>query len=124
MADANFGSRRLESSNARTSEVAALAKSRRQYLRATSTRDAQIWKKAGVDARIHDARHTTGMATLRRTKNLRLVQELPGYCEIKTSSTFHATARVDICVMRRNDPRESSSPKLAASKKGRKEQRE
>ena len=32
------------------------------------------WPKVGVDARLHDTRHTTGMRTLRTTGNLKLVQ--------------------------------------------------
>jgi hypothetical protein len=32
------------------------------------------WTKAGVDARFHDTRHTTGMRTLRTTGNLNLVR--------------------------------------------------
>jgi integrase len=53
------------------------------------------WKKAGVKARIHDLRHTTGMRTLRRTKNLRVVQELLGHTEIKTTATFYTAALVE-----------------------------
>jgi hypothetical protein len=36
---------------------------------------AERWKKAGVDARIHDLRHTTGMRTLRKTGNLQAARK-------------------------------------------------
>jgi DNA repair photolyase len=42
------------------------------------TNKRRKWPKAGVDARIHDTRHTTGQRTLRATGNLRLVQQLFG----------------------------------------------
>jgi integrase len=56
---------------------------------------SRSWSKAGVKARIHDLRHTTGMRTLRKTRNLRVVQELLGHTDIKTTATFYTTALVD-----------------------------
>jgi integrase len=47
------------------------------------------WSKAGVDARLHDTRHTTGQRTLRATGNLRLVQTLLRHTEIRTTATFY-----------------------------------
>lgn len=53
------------------------------------------WKQDGIDARIHDLRHTTGMRTLRRTGNLRTVQKLLGHTDIKTTATFYTDALVE-----------------------------
>jgi integrase len=47
------------------------------------------WKKAGVDARLHDTRHTTGQRTLRTTGNLKLVQTLLRHSDIRTTSRFY-----------------------------------
>lgn len=47
------------------------------------------WPKAGVDARLHDTRHTTGQRTLRATGNLRIVQQLLRHTEISTTSKFY-----------------------------------
>jgi integrase len=47
------------------------------------------WPKAGVDARLHDTRHTTGQRALRATGNLRLVQQLLRHTEIRTTSQFY-----------------------------------
>lgn len=47
------------------------------------------WPKAGVDARLHDTRHTTGQRTLRATGNLRLVQQLLRHTEISTTAKFY-----------------------------------
>ncbi|MFB6460489.1 tyrosine-type recombinase/integrase [Bradyrhizobium tunisiense] len=55
----------------------------------------RAWAKAGVKARIHDLRHTTGMRTLRKTRNLRVVQELLGHTDIKTTAMFYTAATVD-----------------------------
>lgn len=55
----------------------------------------RAWQKAGVKARIHDLRHTTGMRTLRKTRNLRVVQELLGHTDIKTTATFYTAANVE-----------------------------
>lgn len=55
----------------------------------------RTWSKAGVKARIHDLRHTTGMRTLRKTRNLRVVQELLGHTDIKTTATFYTAATVE-----------------------------
>jgi integrase len=53
------------------------------------------WAKAGVVARIHDLRHTTGMRTLRATGNLKLVQKLLRHVDIKTTSEFYTDALVE-----------------------------
>jgi integrase len=53
------------------------------------------WAKAGVSARIHDLRHTTGMRTLRETGNLRVVQKLLGHTDISVTSKFYTDALVE-----------------------------
>jgi integrase len=57
--------------------------------------DKRKWAKAGVDARIHDLRHTAGMRTLRTTGNLKLVQKLLRHTDIKTTATFYADALLE-----------------------------
>jgi integrase len=57
--------------------------------------DKRKWAKAGVNARIHDLRHTAGMRTLRATGNLKLVQKLLRHTDIKTTSTFYADSLVE-----------------------------
>lgn len=47
------------------------------------------WPKAGVNARLHDTRHTTGQRTLRTTGNLKLVQTLLRHTEIRTTAKFY-----------------------------------
>lgn len=47
------------------------------------------WVKAGVDARLHDTRHTTGQRVLRTTGNLKLVQTLLRHTEIRTTARFY-----------------------------------
>jgi len=55
------------------------------------------WIKAGVDARLHDTRHTTGQRVLRTTGNLKLVQTLLRHTEIRTTSRFYTdTTMVDL----------------------------
>lgn len=53
------------------------------------------WIKAGVDARIHDLRHTTGSRVVRETGNLKIAQLLLGHSDIKTTSNFYANVTVD-----------------------------
>lgn len=53
------------------------------------------WAKAGVDARLHDTRHTTGMRTLRSTGNLKLVQKLLRHTEIGTTAKFYVDPGLD-----------------------------
>jgi len=60
----------------------------------TSHKD-RAWSKAGVKARIHDMRHTTGMRTLRKTRNLKAVQKLLGHTDIRTTSLFYTDALVE-----------------------------
>jgi integrase len=57
--------------------------------------DKRKWAKAGVNARIHDLRHTTGMRTLRTTGNLRLVQKLLRHTDIKTTANFYTDALIE-----------------------------
>lgn len=57
--------------------------------------DKRKWAKAGVHARIHDLRHTTGMRTLRTTGNLKLVQKLLRHTDIKTTANFYTDALVE-----------------------------
>jgi integrase len=47
-------------------------------------------KKAGVTARIHDLRHTTGSRVTRRTGNLKVTQLLLGHSDIATTARFYA----------------------------------
>lgn len=61
------------------------------------TNRRQNWVKAGVDARLHDTRHTTGQRVLRTTGNLKLVQTLLRHTEIRTTSRFYTdTTMVDL----------------------------
>lgn len=53
------------------------------------------WSKAGVDARLHDTRHTTGMRTLRTTGNLKLAQRLLRHTDIKTTAKFYTDANLN-----------------------------
>jgi site-specific recombinase XerD len=55
----------------------------------------RFWRKAGVTARIHDLRHTAGMRTLRKTRNLRLVQAMLDHSDIRTTAEFYTAALVD-----------------------------
>lgn len=79
------------------------------------------WKKAGVDARIHDLRHTTGMRTLRATGNLRVVQKILGHTDIAITAKFYTDANLEDmrAAMEATAPRqlEPSKPK-AIEKKG------
>lgn len=59
------------------------------------THKRRAWKRAGVKARIHDMRHTTGMRTLRQTGNLRLVQKLLGHTDIATTARFYTDATLE-----------------------------
>lgn len=47
------------------------------------------WAKAGVNARIHDMRHTTGQRVLRTTGDLKMVQTLLRHSDIKTTAMFY-----------------------------------
>ena len=60
-----------------------------------STQRRREWKKAGVDARFHDLRHTAGMRTLRATGNLKTTQKLLGHSDISTTAKFYTDALVD-----------------------------
>jgi len=53
------------------------------------------WAKAGVDARIHDMRHTTGSRTLRKTGNLKVTQELLGHSDIAITAKFYANVMIE-----------------------------
>ena len=78
------------------------------------------WKKAGVDARIHDLRHTTGMRTLRKTQNLRVVQKILGHSDIAITAKFYTDATVEDmrAAMEATAPREieASEPKAIEKK--------
>ena len=60
-----------------------------------SSHKDRAWSKAGVSARIHDLRHTTGMRTLRKTRNLKAVQKLLGHTDIRTTAQFYTDALVE-----------------------------
>ena len=53
------------------------------------------WAKAGVDARIHDLRHTTGSRLVRKTGNLKAAQLLLGHSDIAITARFYANVTVD-----------------------------
>ena len=53
------------------------------------------WINVGVDARIHDLRHTTGSRTLRKTGNLKVVQTLLGHSTIAITAEFYANVTVE-----------------------------
>ncbi len=53
------------------------------------------WAKVGVDARIHDMRHTTGSRTLRKTGNLKVTQELLGHSDIAITAKFYANVMIE-----------------------------
>lgn len=53
------------------------------------------WMKAGVDARIHDLRHTTGMRVLRKTGNLKAVQKILFHTDIAITAKFYTDATID-----------------------------
>jgi integrase len=53
------------------------------------------WKRAGVDARIHDTRHTAGSRTLRATGNLKAVQLMLGPSDIATTAKFYANVLLE-----------------------------
>jgi integrase len=55
----------------------------------------RVWIKAGVEARIHDLRHTTGMRTLRATGNLKVVQKLLGHTDIAITAKFYTDATLE-----------------------------
>lgn len=77
------------------------------------------WKKAGVVARIHDLRHTTGMRTLRKTGNLRVVQKILGHTDIAITAKFYTDATVEDmrAAMEATAPREiAAEPKLIEKK--------
>jgi integrase len=75
------------------------------------------WAKAGVVARIHDLRHTTGMRTLRKTGNLKLVQKLLRHTEIKTTANFYTDALVEDI----RDGLESTAKSMESQKKSQSE---
>ncbi|WP_316214343.1 site-specific integrase [Bradyrhizobium sp. SZCCHNR2032] len=80
------------------------------------------WKAHGVTARIHDLRHTTGMRTLRKTRNLKVVQELLGHTDIKTTAEFYTAALVEDLRAAMEEtharPAQTGPAKRRASKKG------
>lgn len=80
------------------------AKSGRDFVRGSrypityyglSTHRRRKFKKAGVDARYHDTRHTAGMRNLRATGNLKHVQGLLGHSDIKTTADFYTDALLE-----------------------------
>jgi hypothetical protein len=81
------------------------------------------WPKAGVDARLHDTRHTTGQRTLRTTGNLRLTQQLLRHSEIRTTAKFYTdTTMTDLRAgMERVESQKKSQTEAAASDKAMKD---
>lgn len=84
------------------------------------SRKRVTWKTAGVAARIHDLRHTTGMRTLRKTGNLRVVQKILGHTDIAITAKFYTDASVEDmrAAMEATAPRqlEPSAPKAIKGK--------
>ncbi|MET4721951.1 integrase [Bradyrhizobium japonicum] len=80
------------------------------------SRKRVTWKAAGVDARIHDLRHTTGMRTLRKTGNLRVVQRILGHTDIAITSKFYTDATVEDmrAAMEATAPRQGEQIELKA----------
>jgi hypothetical protein len=79
-------------------------KTKRQFVRGQrypmtyfgiGTNRRRKWAAAGVDARFHDTRHTTGMRTLRTTGNLKLVQRLLRHSKITTTAEFYTDASIE-----------------------------
>jgi integrase len=62
---------------------------------AFASNKARKWKAAGVDARIHDLRHTTGMRTLRKTGTLKVAQKLLGHTDIAIVAKFYIDVTVE-----------------------------
>ena len=77
------------------------------------------WSKAGVVARIHDLRHTTGMRTLRKTGNLRVVQKILGHTDIAITAKFYTDATVEDmrAAMEATAPREIEATEQQAIEK-------
>lgn len=84
------------------------------------SRKRVTWKAAGIAARIHDLRHTTGMRTLRKTGNLRVVQKILGHTDIAITAKFYTDANVEDmrAAMEATAPRqvEPSAPKAIEGK--------
>jgi integrase len=84
------------------------------------SRKRVTWKAAGVAARIHDLRHTTGMRTLRKTGNLRVVQKILGHTDIAITAKFYTDATLEDmrAAMEATAPRqvEPSKPKAIEQK--------
>ncbi|MEH2569620.1 tyrosine-type recombinase/integrase [Bradyrhizobium sp. AZCC 2289] len=53
------------------------------------------WAKAGIDARIHDMRHTTGSRMVRKTGNLKAAQLLLGHSDIAVTAKFYANVMIE-----------------------------
>jgi integrase len=62
------------------------------------------WKKAGVDAKFHALRHTTGMRTLRKTGNLKVVQKILGHSDIAITANSTPSPRSTTCAPRWKAP--------------------
>jgi integrase len=77
------------------------------------------WKKAGVVARIHDLRHTTGMRTLRKTGNLKVVQKILGHTDIAITAKFYTDATLEDmrAAMEATAPRQVEATELKAIEK-------
>lgn len=53
------------------------------------------WKSAGIDARIHDLRHTAAMRMLRKTGNLKHAQKLLGHSTIAITAKHYTDATLE-----------------------------
>ncbi|WP_439375346.1 tyrosine-type recombinase/integrase [Bradyrhizobium sp. DASA03120] len=73
------------------------------------------WSKAGVEARIHDLRHTTGMRTMRKTGNLKMVQKILGHTDIAITARFYTDATVDDCARQWRRPARARSHTILPS---------
>lgn len=78
------------------------------------SRKSATWSKAGVNARLHDLRHTSAMRTLRATGNLKLVQKQLGHSDIATTARFYTDALVDDIRAAMELTAKASDPQLPA----------
>lgn len=76
------------------------------------------WKRAGVDARLHDLRHTAGSRTLRAAGNLKAVQLMLGHSDITTTARFYANVLLEDVreAMEKAAPKPASKPAIRRKK--------
>jgi site-specific recombinase XerD len=72
-----------------------------------------------VDAKFHALRHTTGMPTLRKIGNLRVVQKILGHTDIAITAKFYTDATLEDmrAAMEATAPRAVEATELKAIEK-------